>query len=171
MAINQEAHIHNLIICANVFIRKDGKWLVLKRSEFKKYAPGVCAPFGGKVDEREGVLTAAKREAFEETGLELDQFRLEAVVSEINPPTGQGLDWLIFHFSADYKSGELSTTEEGKAVLLNEDELISGDLFPSVKLIINHIVNPNDGVAFARAAYNEDGSLNEAQSHVVITGR
>lgn len=50
MPINQEPNIHKLVICANIFVRKDGKYLLLKRSPKKKFAPGVVHPFGGKLD-------------------------------------------------------------------------------------------------------------------------
>ena len=62
MAINNAPHIHNLVICANIFVRKDGKYLLLKRSPLKKYAPNVIHPIGGKVDQGENPYTSAQRE-------------------------------------------------------------------------------------------------------------
>ena len=106
MPINQAPNVHQLIICANIFIRKDGKYLLLKRSEKKKYAPGFVHPFGGKVDINEDPFMGAQREVLEETGIKVKNMRLEAVLMEIAPVKSDiyKCNWLIFHFSADYKS-------------------------------------------------------------------
>ncbi len=76
--------IHEQVICANVFIRKDGRYLLLRRSSLKKYAPNVVHPIGGKVDFGENPFTAA-REAKEEMGLTIKIVHLEAVLLEIDP--------------------------------------------------------------------------------------
>lgn len=57
---------HKLVICANVFIRKDDKYLLLRRSPHKKYAPNYVHPVGGKVDLDEDPMEAGKRELLEE---------------------------------------------------------------------------------------------------------
>ncbi|MDP3769879.1 MAG: NUDIX hydrolase, partial [bacterium] len=71
MAINTKPHVHNLVVCANIFVRKDGKYLLLKRSPEKKYAPSVIHPIGGKVDPNENPYTGAQRELFEEAGIKV----------------------------------------------------------------------------------------------------
>ena len=86
MPINQEAFIHQNIICANIFVRKGDKYLVLRRWKKKKFAAGVVHPIGGKVDQGENPYLAAKREVLEEAGIEVKNMRLEAVILEINPP-------------------------------------------------------------------------------------
>lgn len=162
MTINTLPHIHNLIICANIFVRKDGKYLLLKRSPHKKYAPNVVHPFGGKVDPNEDPYNAARRELLEEAGITVKNMRLEAVVLEIKPSkNSDGSNWLIFHFSADYESGELIETEEGELVYLDADEIIKQDLFPSVRLIINHIINPKDGTVFSTFEYDDADEIIE----------
>lgn len=140
-------------MCANVFIRKDGKWLLLKRSPLKKYAPNKIHPFGGKIDPDENPYEAAIREVKEETGLTIKNLKLEALINELKPDNQNPENWLIFHFSADYDSGELVPTEEGEAVYLNDEEIVNADLFPSVKSIIKHIINPQDGTVFTTNTY------------------
>lgn len=159
MAINNKPDIHNLVLCANVFIRKDGKWLLMKRSPLKKYAPNKIHPFGGKIDPDENPYKAAVREVKEETGLSIKNLKLEAVVNELKPDDRSPENWLIFHFSADYESGELLHTEEGEVVYLTDKELVKANLFPSVEKIIRHIVNPDDGTVFTTNKYDsyEDG--------------
>lgn len=159
MPINQKPNIHELVVCANVFVRKDGKYLLLKRSHEKKFAPDVIHPIGGKVDPDENPFIAAERELFEEAGIKVKNMRLEACILEIIPHKELPYNWLIFHFSADYDSGELQTTEEGEFVWLTPEEVPTQDLFPSVKEIIENILNPNDGTVFATFEYNENGDI------------
>ena len=165
MAINQAPNIHELVICANIFVRKDGKYLLLKRSPLKKFAPDVIHPIGGKVDANENPFTGAQRELLEEAGIKVKNMRLEAVLLEILPNEGSPYNWLIFHFSADYDSGDLMTTEEGEFVHLDTADIPSQKLFPSVRAVIANILNPNDGTVFATFAYNGKGEIvSETQS-------
>jgi 8-oxo-dGTP diphosphatase len=60
------------IIGVNVAIFQDGKVLLTKRRDFKVW----CLP-GGEVDNGETLVEAAKREAREELGLEVQLERLE----------------------------------------------------------------------------------------------
>lgn len=166
MTINTAPHIHNLVICANIFVRKDGKYLLLKRSPQKKYAPNVIHPIGGKVDPNENPYTGAQRELLEEAGIKVKNMRLEAVIMEIKPVKDEDENWLIFHFSADYESGELITTEEGEFVYFNADEISKQDLFPSVRPIIHHILNPKDGTVFFTLEYDNEGKVVEETKNI-----
>lgn len=160
MAINQDPHIHNLVVCANVFVRKDNKYLLLKRSPMKKYAPDVIHPIGGKVDLDEDPYTAGQRELFEEAGIKVKNMRLEAVLTEIAPVKGEPYNWVIFHFSADYDSGEIKKTEEGELVWLTAEEIPQQKLFPSLRAVVENILNPNDGTVFARMEYTDQNEIN-----------
>lgn len=156
MAINNAPDIHEQIICANIFIRKDDKYLVLRRSPLKKYAPGVIHPVGGKVDIGENPYQTAVREVQEEAGVTVKNMRLEAVIQEIKPVKNEPYNWLIFHFSADYDEGEVITTEEGDLIWLTADEIKNEKLFPSVKVIIDHILNREKGTVFTTLEYDEE---------------
>lgn len=168
MPINSVPHIHNLVICANVFVRKDGKYLLLKRSPHKKYAPNFIHPIGGKVDPDENPYAGAERELFEEAGIKAKNMRLEAVIMELKPHKGEDENWLIFHFSADYESGEILSTEEGEFVFLHADQIPHQDLFPSVKSVIHHILNPNDGTVFCTVAYDDEGKIIRLEKNLCV---
>lgn len=156
MAINTRPDIHEQIICANVLIRKDGKYLVLRRSPLKRYAPDVVHPFGGKVDLGENPHTAALREVYEETGLQVTNLRLEAVILELTPVIDEPYNWLVFHFSADFESGELQVTDEGEAALLTAEELKAEKLFPSFAAVTDHILDAEQGTVFATFEYDSE---------------
>jgi 8-oxo-dGTP pyrophosphatase MutT (NUDIX family) len=52
----------NYVICSNVFVKKDNKYLMLRRSSKKSILPSVLHPIGGKVEKNETPLDAMKRE-------------------------------------------------------------------------------------------------------------
>lgn len=161
MSINQKPHVHEIVICANIFVRKDDKYLMLKRSPLKKYAPGVVHPVGGKVDPNEDPFSAAQRELLEEAGVKVKNMKLEAVLTEIAPHVNEPWNWVIFHFSADYAFGDLKQTEEGELIWLTAEEILGKELFPSVRAVIKNILNPNDGIVFARLEYKDYKQIND----------
>ena len=79
-------------------------------------------------------------------------------------------NWLIFHFSGDYKSGELKQTEEGELIWLTLEEILSkpDQLFPSVRQVIKNILNPADGTVFAAFEYNEAGEIVESTKKINV---
>ena len=156
MPINNPPKIHELVICANCFIKKDGKYLVLRRSKAKKYAPGVIHPVGGKVEPGENPFSAAIREVAEETGVKVGNLRLEAVLLELKPHLNEPWDWLIFHFSGDYISGDVTTTKEGDLVWLTDKEIKQEQLFLSVQQVIGDILDQKKGTVFATMEYDDD---------------
>ncbi|MDP3778833.1 MAG: hypothetical protein Q8R30_02145, partial [bacterium] len=94
-------------------------------------------------------------------GIKVKNMRLEAVILEITPVKGEDENWLIFHFSADYESGDLITTKEGEFVYLTAGEIPRQDLFPSVRAIIRNILNPQDGTVFFTVEYDDNGNIVE----------
>ena len=169
MTINQKPIVQNVVMCSNVFIRKDGKYLLMKRSANKRYAPGRIHPFGGKIDQNENPYEGAIREIKEEIGVDIENLKLEAVILELTDEKELPVNWLIFHFSADYKSGDVKSTEEGEAVYLTKNEIISSNLFPSVKSIIKNILNPNDGTVFTTNSYHGfESGMKELSKHLCV---
>jgi len=159
MTINTVPHVHNLIMCANVFVRRGGQYLMIRRSSEKTFLPGLVNPIGGKIDADEDPYRAAQRELFEEAGVRVKNMRLEAVMLEINPVPDSDENWLIFQFSADYDSGEITKTEEGELVWLDAKDIPQQKLFSSLAKIIHHILDPNDGTVFTSFAYGLDGEI------------
>ncbi len=160
MAINSKPNVQHLVVCANLFVRKGDAYLLLKRSPLKVHAPNYVLPVGGKVDQDENPYVAAQRELLEEAGIQIENMQLEACILEVigkkNTP-----NWLIFHFSGDYKSGDLTQTDEGELLWFDKDDIPQQNLFPSVKKIIHHILNPSDGPVFATFHYDKHGEIIE----------
>ncbi len=144
-----------IVICANIIIRKDGKYLVIKRSLKKKVGPGITHFVGGKVELNESPYAAAVRELREEAGISAKNIRCEAVVTEVHPPSTYGT-WLVFYFSGDYESGVITTTDEGELFWLTAAEIKSQKLIPAVRETIDYILDPGQGTVFARFTYDEN---------------
>ncbi|MFA6474424.1 MAG: NUDIX domain-containing protein [Patescibacteria group bacterium] len=168
MPINTDPHIHQNVMCANVYIRKGDKYLLLKRSPKKRFLPNLINPIGGKIEPNENPYQAALREVQEEAGITLKNLRLEAVILEIQPYKDKPHNWLVFHFSADWDAGELQPTEEGEFMWFTAAEIPQQPLFPSVREIIHHILNPKDGTVFATISYDEKGKVVNVEKQLCL---
>jgi ADP-ribose pyrophosphatase YjhB (NUDIX family) len=115
-------------------------------------------PIGGKVDPNENPFSAAQREVLEETGLSVTNMRLEAVLLDIAPVPTEPHNWLIYHFSAQYKSGEVHQTDEGQLVWLTPRELSQERLHPSLQGIIDDILDSRTGTMFVTHKYDPSGA-------------
>ena len=85
-------------IGATAVIVQDNKVLLVKREDFE-----VWALPGGGVDEGESLAETAVREAYEETGLEVEITHLIGLYSEI----GGWSDWHLASFAAEIVGGSL----------------------------------------------------------------
>lgn len=167
--INQKPNVQKFIVCSNVFIRMNRKYLLIKRSKYKKYAPNKIHPFGGKIDQDENPFDGAVREIKEEVGIDIHNLKLEAVILEITHEKELPVNWLIFTFSADYLKGEIKKTDEGEAILLTIEQIKKSDLFPSIKSIIDNILNPNDGTVFTTNKYKAfESDMQELSKNVCV---
>ncbi|MFC1600668.1 NUDIX domain-containing protein [Patescibacteria group bacterium] len=157
MTINIKPNIHNLTICVNVYIRKDRKYLVIKRSSTRTYLPEFVQPVGGRVELNENPYQAAVREVSEEAGITIKKLKLEAVSLEMHPQNPKITNWLVFHFSANYQSGKIKRTDEGELVMLSPGEFKKEKLFAPTRRLASHIFNPKDGTVFA--SFDLDNNL------------
>ena len=155
MPISTTPDVHELIMAANMFVKRDGKLLVIRRSMHKTYMPGFAQPVDGKVNIDEGPLQAAKRELLEEAGLSVKNIRLEAVLTDIHK---DGVNnWKVFHFSGDYTGGKVpSDIEEGELLWLTPEEIKKEKVLDSVIRIVDNIADPSHEVLFAEYAWNEE---------------
>ncbi|MBI4144381.1 NUDIX domain-containing protein [Candidatus Woesearchaeota archaeon] len=113
-------------VSVTAIIRKNGKYLVCKRSANEKAFPSKwCVP-GGKIEKNDFINTpkdtsahwldifekVVKKEVLEETGVEIENI---GYVSSIAFLRNNGCSTIIVSLHADYKSGEVS---------LKKDELV-----------------------------------------------
>lgn len=88
-------------------IYKNGKWLLIKRSEKEEHAGGTLSLVGGKVEKEDiapNILESTlKREIFEEIGVEVTNIKYVTSSAFV---TGSGEQVVNIVFCCDHKSGE-----------------------------------------------------------------
>ena len=168
MKINTPPDIHKLVICANVFVVKDNKILMIKRSSKKTFFPCYVQPVGGKVDLNEDPFSAAKRELMEEAHIQVKNLLLKGIVTEIKSKKSNvyNTDWQIFQFVGEYNGGDIGTTEEGELMWLTLEEIKKEKLAKSIRMIIDKILDPNSQIVFAKYVYDENNEIMEKQIQI-----
>jgi len=117
-----------------------GQVLLLKGSPNKKIWAGRYNGVGGHIEAGEDILTSARRELFEETGIEaLDLHLCGQVMVEVDALHGIA----IFIFKGLYPGGELRASEEGSLEWVDLDELtqlpLVEDLVELLPRVSDHI--------------------------------
>lgn len=160
----------NYIICSNVFVKKDNRYLMLRRSREKSILPSVLHPVGGKVEKNETPLDAMRRELLEESGLKVNNIKLKAIFFELIPEKtpNEPYDWLNYYFVADYCSGQILKTVEGSLEWMTEGEIRKDNLLRSVKLSLGHILGNSLGVAICKFIYDKNDNM--VSHSIEVTG-
>ena len=149
----------NIIVALECFVKKDGKYLMLKRNSDKKILPGVWMAPGGKIEFNEGLFECARREIREETGLEINNLRIKA--------TGNGYmkdlnEEVFFHFVfADYAGGILKNNPpDGELRWLTVEEILKLDnLLAEIHQVSSFIFDDTDNVISYKAVYEKGNKL------------
>jgi ADP-ribose pyrophosphatase len=130
-----------------IFPVLDNGKIILTRQEQPGKKPFVGA-VGGRIDEGEDVLDAAKRELREESGYEADEF----ILWKAEHPTSK-IDWVVFTFIAKglkkVHEQDLDTGEKIKLMEVSLDELSDIALNPDfserevIPDLLESKINPN----------------------------
>lgn len=163
MQINSRPDIHELVICANVFVTQGSNILMLRRSPKKTFLPDYVQPIGGKVNLDEDPLTSVKRELMEEAQIEVKNLQLKGVVTEIKSKEDEmyPTNWQIFQFVGEYDGTSLGETVEGELVWLTVEELKQEKLADSIASILDILLDPQKGIVFARYIYGKNNKIIE----------
>src|SRR3989337_1629874 len=94
-----------------VFLTRGDEVLLIKRSADRRVFPGKYNGLGGHVEKGEAVLTAARREVKEESGLTPTSLWLCAVIATDTGDREAGIVLWVFHGEAD---GEPRPSAEGE---------------------------------------------------------
>lgn len=137
------------------YLRKDGKTLMLHR--IKKDADvhkGKYNGLGGKFLPGETPEECVVREVREESGLEIKNPRLRAVMTF--PEFKDHEDWLVFLFTADQFSGEISECNEGELKWIDDKDLLKLHLWEGDKLFLTWLEKDQ---FFSAKFYYKNGNL------------
>ncbi|AIF66138.1 NUDIX hydrolase [Terribacillus saccharophilus] len=116
-------------------IYRDGKWLMIKRSEKEEHAAGCLSMVGGKCD-LEGVSTdilerTLKREIFEEVGIEVEDL---TYVNSSSFVTDKGTHVIDIVFLCQHITGEpyaKSMEEVGEVMWMTMEDIMVHEDAPS----------------------------------------
>ena len=152
----------SFISTTNVFIKKDEKYLVLRRgkdtSVFKDYIMGP----GGKQDEGESVHETAAREMLEETGIHVKNLKLRAVGTHNH--YYKSTTYLVFVFVAEYDKGEIIDSNEGNLEWHSLEKLLNEDkLWADLEIYLPHLRRDSRKILFTYLKYNQDFEIVESR--------
>ncbi len=141
------------------FILSGDDVLLMKRAAHKRVFPNRFNGVGGHIECNEDPYTSAKREIFEETGLDVHNLLLRAVY---NVDAGAETGIILFVFTAHSKSRNFHTgTDEGTLHWVNRTNLLSLDLVEDLPIILPRLLDmPDDAQPyFVHVSYDATDKL------------
>ena len=131
-----------LRMMAGAFIINGKDYLMMKRAENRKLAPGMWGPVGGHVEPYEinDPKAACFREIYEETGLEekdVDKLDLKYIIFR------REKDEIRLHHIFIGRTKTIhyeDKTDEGKLYWINEDELLEKTMSFTVRKALEHYI-------------------------------
>ena len=140
-----------------IFIFLDGKVLLQKGSPTKKINPGLWNGLGGHIERKEDVLSAARRELFEEAGISCNNLQLNGTVM-IDVNKNEGI--LLFVFSGNDFTGEITHSEEGSLEWFDLEKMPSREIVDDVPPLISTILDATSRKSLFSLLYTYDNDGN-----------
>ncbi len=150
-----------------VFITHGDNILLLKGAPTRRLYPNLYNGVGGHVERGEGVLEAARREVCEETGLDLANLHLRAVLHVDEPGKEQGV--LVFVFIGESLARAVVQSDEGELVWVSRGDILASlnagltslPLVPDLRELLPRLLElPRDAPPiFARSTEYPDGRM------------
>ena len=149
---------YKLIARVLIFAISGESILLIKGSPTKKIWPSLYNGIGGHVEKGEDFLSAAHREFSEETGLDLINPQLKALIT-IDASDNSGIGMAVF--TAQMSEGKLIASFEGELELVPLNKLNDFPLVEDLPILIPKVLelNKNSPPLFGHYSYT-NGELN-----------
>ena len=153
--INRERYM--LIPRVLIFLTRGDSVLLLKGAPNKRLWAGKYNGVGGHVERGEDILSAAKRELLEETGLSSELRLCGTLLVDAEESIGVG----VYVLTGECPQGEPHSSREGAAEWLQFSNLTDLPLIEDVAVLLERIreMKPGEAPFSARSFYDEEGKL------------
>jgi len=139
-----------------IFLRRGDSYLLLKGVPTKRLWANLYNGLGGHVERGEAVLSSAKRELLEESGLTAELWLCGTLIVDAGE-TGI----CVFIFSGECLEGKPRPSEEGLAEWIPFDRISELPVVEDLPVLLGriHAMQRGDQPFSARSYYGEDGKL------------
>jgi len=139
-----------------IFLRRGDSYLLLKGAPTKRLWANKYNGLGGHIERGEDVLTSAKRELLEETGLTADLWLCGTLIVDAG-----SIGISLYVFSGECDDGDPRPSVEGVAEWIPFEKIDSVPAVEDLPVLLAriHAMKRDDPPFHARSTYDEKGEL------------